>query len=200
MSLEVGFKRSELNREMDCLRISLYITNKLETQEPVEISYEYDRRSYSISVTYKAEFLKPLSTVQEDISVYYKGREPPTFIIAKVQLEDAVYEFVLPALFFSFKEGMTHLDHNEVKTIVIFPEKQFSSPRFMHTVMPLIHVNEHEEAEYRRGQKPYIAECTLKSKTTLQGVRLEWANGLIKLTCDRGYADMLAWILADVQP
>lgn len=70
----------------------------------------------------------------------------------------------------------------------------------MHSILPLRYVNEHEEVEYRRGQKSYIAECTLKSKMTLQGLKIEWISSLIKLTCDKGFVDMLAWILADVQP
>lgn len=138
----------------------------------MDISYEYEKSSYEIIVNDKAESMEPYATAQQDITVYYKGKIPPTFIVVKVQLQESDYEFVLPVLFFTFKEGLHRLDLNEVKTITIFPEKQFTNPKFLHSVMPLTYVNQHEEVQYRRGQKSYIAECTLTSKKTIQGLRI----------------------------
>ena len=37
------------------------------------------------------------------------------------------------------------------------------------------------------------------SKKTIQGLRLEWTNYVVKLTCDKGFVDALAWILSDIQ-
>ena len=106
---------------------------------------------------------------------------------------------MLPVLFITFTEGLTKSADYKIRMLTIIPNRQFSSPHFLYSLMPITYINDEEEVEYLKGEKPYKTEITVVSKKGRSALRMDWFQGLIKIAGDERWIDMIAWLLADVR-
>lgn len=139
---EIAFKRSDLND--GTVRVIFYVNNKTSKDENINIEYEFDQSMYQLRVGEKLVTLHAGKQGREELTVSLRddSRRPLSFIICHFTIGATVYDILLPVLFFSFAEGLTKTADYTHKTLTIIPNKQFASPHFMYTLMPLTYIND----------------------------------------------------------
>jgi|JI6StandDraft_1071083.scaffolds.fasta_scaffold05434_2 hypothetical protein len=200
-NFEIAFKRSSLSPEMDTIRFIFYINNKSDRDATADIAYEYDQSMYQLKTNERLRSLKAGKQGREEITINLKddSRRSFSFIVCHITLDSTSYDILLPVLFFNFVEGLTKVVDHYSKSLTIIPNKQFSAPHFMYTLMPVTYINDEEEVEYLKGEKPYKTEITVVSKKGRSPLRMDWFQGLIKITGDERWVDMVGWLLADIR-
>jgi hypothetical protein len=65
--------------------------------------------------------------------------------------------------------------------------------------MPLTYINYEEEVEYLKGEKPYKTDVVVTTKRGRHSLKMDWFHGLVKITGDNQWIDMIAWLIADIR-
>jgi hypothetical protein len=65
--------------------------------------------------------------------------------------------------------------------------------------MPITYINDEEEVEYLKGEKPYKTEIVVTTKKGRHSLKMDWFTGLVKVSGDARWVDMIAWLLADIR-
>ena len=144
LNYELAFKRSDLNKEKDTLRVIFYINNKQSFPQSTTFDYEYDRSLYSISQGTKLSSVNTYSQGREELVIKcLDDNSEMKSIVCHLTVGDSTVDFVVPAFFFKFDTGAPTLIVDQSSTRVIQVDKQFS-PQFVSTLIPLVHSNPEE--------------------------------------------------------
>lgn len=100
---DIAFKRSDLNHELDRLRIILYVNNKIPAKADCKVEYDFERDDFDLVVRKKLERVEGRGQGREEIEITLRNStDLGSLITAKILVGSVMKKIVVPALFIDF--------------------------------------------------------------------------------------------------